>query len=81
MEARIDAYIARTSETQARLLTAIDTLHSLKAQHVLDLTAKQHEVETLRKEVEQWRTFANTLEFERDDLKDAVEGLVLKGAQ
>lgn len=78
LEARIDAYIARTSETQARLLKTIDTVDSLKAQHVIDLAAKEHERVTLPHEIDRWRTFAKVLEVERDDLKDVVEDLIQK---
>lgn len=78
LEARIDAYIARTSETQARLLKTIDTVDSLKARHVIDLAAKEHERATLFHEIERWRTFAKVLEVERDDLKYVVEDLIQK---
>ncbi|KAG1870603.1 hypothetical protein DFJ58DRAFT_19156 [Suillus subalutaceus] len=78
LEARIDAYIARTSETQARLLKTIDTVDSLKAQHAIDLAAKEHERVTLSHEIERWRTFAKVLEVERDDLKNVVEDLIQK---
>lgn len=80
LEVRIEAYIAQTSEAQARLLKTIDILNSLKAQHVIDLTAKERETETLCKEVERWRVFAKVLEKERDDLRDVVEATVQKGA-
>ncbi|OAX41174.1 hypothetical protein K503DRAFT_767910 [Rhizopogon vinicolor AM-OR11-026] len=78
LEARIDAYIARTAETQARLLKTIDILNSLKVQHAIDLMAKEHEKEILRKEVERWKTFAKVCEVERDDLRDVVEDLIQK---
>ncbi|KAG1733619.1 uncharacterized protein EDB91DRAFT_1251279 [Suillus paluster] len=78
LEARIDAYIARASETQARLLQAIDIVDSLKAQHLIDLAAKGRETENLSHEIERWRTFAKVLEVERDDLKDVVEDLIQK---
>lgn len=78
LEARIDAYIARTSETQARLLKTIDTVDSLKAQHIIDLAAKERERLNLSREIERWRTFAKVLEVERDDLKDVVEDLIQK---
>lgn len=78
LEARIEAYIARTSETQARLLKTIDTVDSLKAQHIVDLTAKERERVNLSHEIERWRTFAKALEVERDDLKDVVEDLIQK---
>lgn len=78
LEARIDAYIARTSDTQARLLKTIDTVDSLKAQHVIDLAAKERERVNLSCEIERWRTFAKELEVERDDLKDVVEDLIQK---
>ncbi|KAG2133656.1 uncharacterized protein EDB93DRAFT_1306973 [Suillus bovinus] len=78
LEARIDAYIARTSETQARLLKTIDTVDSLKAQHVIDLAAKECEKANLSHEIERWRTFAKGLEVERDDLKEVVEDLIQK---
>ncbi|KAG1887289.1 hypothetical protein F4604DRAFT_1240756 [Suillus subluteus] len=78
LEARIDAYVARTSETQARVLKTIDTVDSLKAQHVIDLAAKEHERATLSHEIERWRTFAKVLEVERDDLKGVVEDLIQK---
>lgn len=78
LEARIEAYIARTSETQARLLKTIDTVDSLKAQHIVDLTAKERERVNLSHEIERWKTFAKALEVERDDLKDVVEDLIQK---
>ncbi|KAG1905281.1 uncharacterized protein F5891DRAFT_1183223 [Suillus fuscotomentosus] len=78
LEARVDAYIARTSETQARLLKTIDTVDSLKAQHVTDLEAKERERINLSHEIERWRTFAKCLEVERDDLKNVVEDLIQK---
>ncbi|OJA18176.1 hypothetical protein AZE42_05300 [Rhizopogon vesiculosus] len=78
LEARIDAYIARTAETQGRLLKTIDILSSLKVQHVIDLMANEHEKEILRKEVERWKTFAKVREVERDDLRDVVEDLIQK---
>ncbi|KAJ8589011.1 hypothetical protein M405DRAFT_818773 [Rhizopogon salebrosus TDB-379] len=76
LEVRIDAYVTRTSETQARLLKTIDVLNSLKARHVIDLTAKEREAESLYREVERWKTFAKVLEVERDDLRDVVEDLI-----
>ncbi|KAG0705662.1 hypothetical protein DFH29DRAFT_258801 [Suillus ampliporus] len=78
LEARIDAYIARTSETQARLLQAVDIVDSLKAQHVVDLAAKERETQNLSHEIERWKSFAKVLEVERDDLKDVVEDLIQK---
>ncbi|KAG1750150.1 hypothetical protein EDB19DRAFT_1904396 [Suillus lakei] len=44
LEARIDAYIARTSETQARLIKTIDLIDSLKAQHIINLAVKEHQL-------------------------------------
>ncbi|KAG2128444.1 hypothetical protein BD769DRAFT_1729349 [Suillus cothurnatus] len=76
LEARVDAYIARTSDTQAHLLKTIDTVNSLEAQHAIDLAAKEFESVTLTHEIEHWRTFAKVLEVERDDLKDVVEDLI-----
>lgn len=78
LEARIEAYIARTSETQARLLKTIDTVDALKTQHIVDLAAKERERVNLTHEIERWRTFAKALEVERDDLKDVVEDLIQK---
>ncbi|KAG2140094.1 hypothetical protein DEU56DRAFT_292957 [Suillus clintonianus] len=78
LEARVEAYIARTSETQARLLTTIDIVDSLKAQHIIDLAVKERERVNLSHETERWRTFAKGLEVERDDLKDVVEDLIQK---
>ncbi|KAH7884515.1 hypothetical protein F5I97DRAFT_1830966 [Phlebopus sp. FC_14] len=78
LEARLEAYSARASTAHARLLKTIDVLDALRTRHALELSSEEQAKLKLAHEVDRWRSIAQTLEVERDELKDVVEELIEK---
>lgn len=79
LEARLEAYSARASTAQTRLLKTIDVLDALRSQHALEISAEEQAKMKLVHEVDRLRSVAKNLEVEKDELKDVVEDLIEKG--
>lgn len=75
----MEAYSARASTAQTRLLKTIDVLDALRSQHALEISAAEHEKVKLVHEVDRWRSVVKNVEVEKDELKDVVEDLIEKG--
>ncbi|KAJ3507691.1 hypothetical protein NLJ89_g6165 [Agrocybe chaxingu] len=78
LETRIQAYIARTSLLQTRLLSALDTLDAQQAVHAKELLALAQDRERLKAKVRRYAEVVTTAEEERDDMRDAVLKLIEK---
>ncbi|KAF8557456.1 hypothetical protein OG21DRAFT_316188 [Imleria badia] len=79
LETRLEAYSARASTAQTRLLKTIDVLDALRSQHALEISAEEQAKMKLVQDVNRWRSVAKNLEVEKDELKDVVEDLINKG--
>ena len=75
----IQAYRARISHIQTRLLSTFDILHELRSSHARELSSETRAKERLSDKLDLYVDVVKAAEIERDDLKDAVLQLVEKG--
>ncbi|CAA7269861.1 unnamed protein product [Cyclocybe aegerita] len=78
LESRVQAYIARTSLLQTRLLSTLDTLDAQQAAHARELAALARDRERLKAKVHRYAEVVRIKEEERDDMRDAVLKLIEK---
>lgn len=70
---------ARSSHTQARLLTTLDALDALQSSHHEEREAMTRENARVRTQLQRYKDVARAAKAERDDMKDAVLQLIEKG--
>ncbi|TFK39645.1 hypothetical protein BDQ12DRAFT_63224 [Crucibulum laeve] len=78
LEAKIQAYNARTSHIQTRLLSTLDTLDLMQNTHAEELKSLAQEKRQLEVKLGQYVQIVKSAETERDDMRDAVLQLVEK---
>lgn len=79
LELQIQAYAAFTSHIQGRLLAALDAINDLKSIHTRELASTTQTNAKLVRKLARYQEKLNTVDIERDDLRDAVVQLVEKG--
>ena len=80
LETRLTIAQARTAHTTARLLTALDTLDALRAQHADAVETMRHEAELLQSKVRRYARAMERAQKERDEMVEMVQAVVEKGA-
>jgi hypothetical protein len=75
----VQAYIARTSVLQSRLLSTLDTLDVIQSGQNNELDAMAQTNRRLKDKLARYSAIVKTAELERDDMRDAVLKLVEKG--
>lgn len=75
----MQAYIARTSILQNRLLSTLDTLDVIQSGQNNELDAMAQTNKRLKDKLLRYSAVVKTAELERDDMRDAVLKLVEKG--
>ncbi|EGN98694.1 hypothetical protein SERLA73DRAFT_181292, partial [Serpula lacrymans var. lacrymans S7.3] len=78
LESQVEAYNAKASHAQARLLATFDALDSLQSKHALELSSEKLAKERLSIKLDRYLDYVKAVETEKDDLKDAVEHLIQK---
>jgi hypothetical protein len=78
IERHLQAHIARTSQIQARLMTTLTALDTLKASHAVDLSAEKSAKERLSEKLDRYIDYVKITQAERDDLLDAVNLFIQK---
>ncbi|KII87034.1 hypothetical protein PLICRDRAFT_55093 [Plicaturopsis crispa FD-325 SS-3] len=81
LETQIEAHIARTSHLHARLLSTLDALDDVQAHYAHDVASLRRTKDRLSDKLDRYITFVNTIEDEKDDMRDAVLKLVEKVEQ
>ena len=79
LETQLQAFAARTSNIQSRLLSTLDTLDILRHSHTIELTSETKAKEKLSDRLDHYIDYVKAVESERDDLRDAVALLIEKG--
>ena len=75
----MQAYIARTSILQSRLLSTLDTLDVIQSGQNNELDAMAQTNKRLKDKLLRYSAVVKMAELERDDMRDAVLKLVEKG--
>ena len=75
----MQAYIARTSILQSRLLSTLDTLDVIQSGQNNELDAMAQANKRLKDKLLRYSAVVKMAELERDDMRDAVLKLVEKG--
>lgn len=75
----MQAYIARTSVLQSRLLSTLDTLDVIQSGQNNELDAMTQTNKRLNDKLLRYSAVVKMAELERDDMRDAVLKLVEKG--
>ena len=75
----MQAYIARTSILQNRLLSTLDTLDVIQSGQNNELDAMTQTNKRLKDKLLRYSAVVKMAELERDDMRDAVLKLVEKG--
>ncbi|KAF8883482.1 hypothetical protein CPB84DRAFT_1734660 [Gymnopilus junonius] len=78
LEGHTFSYSARISVLQSRLLTALDTLDSVRVSHAQEVSTLEEKVAHLEDQLHRYNHFAKEAEKEMDDMRDAVMELVEK---
>jgi len=73
------AYIARTSILQTRLITTLDTLDLLQRRHAEELASFTADRDRMKTQLQRYTDVVKSAESERDDMRDAVIKLIEKG--
>ncbi|KAF8989683.1 hypothetical protein BDQ17DRAFT_1434286 [Cyathus striatus] len=72
MNIKLQAYRARTSHIQTRLLTTLDTLDTLQNSYDVERHTMQKELRRLEIQLEECASSVKAVQAEKDDLQDAV---------
>lgn len=75
----MQAYIARTSISQSRLLSTLDALDVIQSGQNNELDAMAQTNNRLKDKLLRYSAVVKTAELEKDDMRDAVLKLVEKG--
>ncbi|KAF8812890.1 hypothetical protein BYT27DRAFT_7335353 [Phlegmacium glaucopus] len=78
LETQVQAYIAKTSILQTRLLSTLDTLDVIQSGQNKELDAMAQTNRRLKDKLHWYNAAVKTAELERDDMRDAVLRLVEK---
>lgn len=76
---QLEAHKAKISLLQQKLVSALDTLDQVQAQHSLELDNEAQRRRHAETKLRRYMDTVQAAEIERDDLRDAVMKLVMKG--
>ena len=79
LEVQLEAQKTKTGLLQQRLITALDALDHLQTQYSLELDAEARKRRHAETKLRRYMDVVQAAEVERDDLRDAVMKLVMKG--
>jgi hypothetical protein len=79
LEAQLEAQKTKTSLLQQRLVSALDALDHLQTQYSLELDTEAGKRRHMETKLRRYLDTVQAAEVERDDLRDAVMKLVMKG--
>jgi hypothetical protein len=79
LEAQLEAHKLKTSLLQQKLRSALDTLNHLQSQHSQELQEEKWKRQQEELKLRRYVDIVQAAEAERDDCREAVMELVLKG--
>jgi hypothetical protein len=79
LKAQLEAQKTKTGLLQQRLVSALDALDHLQTQHALELDTEAQKRRHAEAKLRKYMDTVQAAEVERDDLRDAVLKLVMKG--
>jgi hypothetical protein len=80
LKAQVEAHKTKTGLLQQRLASALASLDYVQNQHLLELASEQLQRKHAEAKLRRYIDVVQAAEAERDDLRDAVMKLVVKGA-
>lgn len=80
LKAQVEAHKTKTGLLQQRLASALASLDYVQNQHLLELASEQLQRKHAEAKLRRYIDVVQAAEVERDDLRDAVMKLVVKGA-
>jgi hypothetical protein len=80
LRAQLEAYKTKTGLLQQRLASALASLDCVQNQHLLELDDEQRKRKHAETKLRRYVDVVQAAEVERDDLRDAVMKLVVRGA-
>lgn len=75
----MQAYVARSSMLQSRLLSTLDSLDVLQRTHQEELSSITTERDGMKMELQRYVETVKTAESKQNDMRDAVMKLIEKG--
>ncbi|KAJ3731123.1 hypothetical protein DFJ43DRAFT_1081581 [Lentinula guzmanii] len=79
LKLQLKAYAARTSLLQSRLTAMHDALDSLQLSHDEALRAEQSVKRRLQQQLKTYHKFLESVNYQKDDLRNAVESFLQRG--